>query len=183
MCELLHLVGGTILPSETFSQDCAKAGKILLGGEKNRSTESPLSSWISILPPDATLNCLLYNSPAYEASFPRTEGTLFLPLEGNQILFWEGRFMVSGMLISSRQVHAFHFFRVSHSLGTQWMLIIKMSVQDQVPQESVKHRHRITTSPPIKRTSKWFLKNFPAIAKKVILFRCLSKGVARFPAS
>ncbi|XP_072655874.1 treslin isoform X3 [Canis lupus baileyi] len=85
MCELLHLVGGTILPSETFSQDCAKAGKILLGGEKNRSTESPLSSWISILPPDATLNCLLYNSPAYEASFPRTEGTLFLPLEGKEI--------------------------------------------------------------------------------------------------
>ncbi|XP_077728201.1 treslin isoform X3 [Canis aureus] len=85
MCELLHLVGGTILPSETFSQDCAKAGKILLGGEKNLSTESPLSSWISILPPDATLNCLLYNSPAYEASFPRTEGTLFLPLEGKEI--------------------------------------------------------------------------------------------------
>ncbi|XP_072593376.1 treslin isoform X2 [Vulpes vulpes] len=85
MCELLHLVGGTILPSETFSQDCTKAGKILLGGEKNLSSESPLSSWISILPPDATLNCLLYNSPAYEASFPRTEGTLFLPLEGKEI--------------------------------------------------------------------------------------------------
>lgn len=87
MCELLHLVGGTILPSETFSRDCTKAGKILLGSEKKLASESPLSSWISTLPPDATLNCLLYNS-AYEASFPRMEGTLFLPVEGKQILLW-----------------------------------------------------------------------------------------------
>uniref|UniRef100_A0A452TLT2 TOPBP1 interacting checkpoint and replication regulator n=1 Tax=Ursus maritimus TaxID=29073 RepID=A0A452TLT2_URSMA len=83
VCELLHLVGGTILPSETFSRDCTKAGKILLGSEKKLASESPLSSWISTLPPDATLNCLLYNS-AYEASFPRMEGTLFLPVEGKE---------------------------------------------------------------------------------------------------
>ncbi|EFB17375.1 hypothetical protein PANDA_008253, partial [Ailuropoda melanoleuca] len=83
VCELLHFVGGTILPSETFSQDCTKAGKILLGSEKKLASESSLSSWISTLPPDATLNCLLYNS-AYEASFPRMEGTLFLPVEGKE---------------------------------------------------------------------------------------------------
>ncbi|XP_034880014.1 treslin [Mirounga leonina] len=83
VCELLHLVGGTILPSETFSQDCTKAGKRLLGSEKKLASESPLSSWISTLPPDATLNCLLYKS-AYEASFPRMEGTLFLPVEGKE---------------------------------------------------------------------------------------------------
>ncbi|XP_027427183.1 treslin isoform X1 [Zalophus californianus] len=83
VCELLHLVGGTILPSETFSQDCTKAGKILLGSEKKLASESPLSSWISTLPPDATLNCLLYNS-AYEASFPQMEGMLFLPVEGKE---------------------------------------------------------------------------------------------------
>lgn len=85
MCELLHVVGGTILPSETFSQDCTKAGEMLRGSEKKLASESAPSSWISALPPDATLNCLLYNS-AYEASFPRMEGTLFLPVEGKQIL-------------------------------------------------------------------------------------------------
>ncbi|XP_039072572.1 treslin [Hyaena hyaena] len=83
--QLLRLVGGSILPSETFSQDCAKAGKIPLGGEKKLPSESPLTSWISTLPSDATLNCLLYNSPAYEASFPRMEGTLFLPVEGKEV--------------------------------------------------------------------------------------------------
>nr|XP_060473425.1 treslin [Panthera onca] len=85
VCQLLHLVGGTILPSETFRQDCTKAGKILLGSEKKLSSESPLTSWISTLPSDATLNCLLYNSPAYEASFPRMEGMLFLPVEDKEI--------------------------------------------------------------------------------------------------
>uniref|UniRef100_A0A673TL12 TOPBP1 interacting checkpoint and replication regulator n=1 Tax=Suricata suricatta TaxID=37032 RepID=A0A673TL12_SURSU len=83
--QLLHLAGGAVLPSETLSQDCAKAGEILRGGEKNLSSDSPLTSWISTLPSEATLNCLLYNSPTYEASFPRTEGTLFLPVEGKEI--------------------------------------------------------------------------------------------------
>ncbi|XP_004763807.1 treslin isoform X1 [Mustela putorius furo] len=83
VCELLHVVGGTILPSETFSQDCTKAGEMLRGGEKKLASDSAPSSWISALPPDATLNCLLYNS-AYEASFPRMEGTLFLPVEGKE---------------------------------------------------------------------------------------------------
>ncbi|XP_022366890.1 treslin isoform X2 [Enhydra lutris kenyoni] len=83
VCELLHVVGGTILPSETFSQDCTKAREMLRGSEKKLASESAPSSWISALPPDATLNCLLYNS-AYEASFPRMEGTLFLPVEGKE---------------------------------------------------------------------------------------------------
>ncbi|XP_036787752.2 treslin [Manis pentadactyla] len=84
VCELLHQIGGTILPSETLSQDCTKAGKTLLRSEKKLSSEPHLSSWISTLPADATLNCLLYNSPEYEASFPRMEGTLFLPVEGKE---------------------------------------------------------------------------------------------------
>ncbi|XP_004370861.1 treslin [Trichechus manatus latirostris] len=83
--ELLHHVGGTILPSETFSQDFTKAGQTLLSGERNLSSEPHLSPWISTLPTDSTLNCLLYNSREYEASFPRTEGMLFLPLKGKEI--------------------------------------------------------------------------------------------------
>ncbi|XP_078182868.1 treslin isoform X2 [Callithrix jacchus] len=85
VCELLHHGGGTVLPSESFSWDFAKAGEMLLGGEQKLSSEPHLSPWISTLPTDATLNRLLYNSPEYEASFPRMEGMLFLPVEGKEI--------------------------------------------------------------------------------------------------
>ncbi|KAM8780286.1 treslin [Rhynchonycteris naso] len=85
VCELLQHVGGTVLPLETWSQDCTKAGKTLLGSEQHPSSEPHLSSWILTLPTDSTLNWLLYNSPEYEASFPRMEGTLFLPVEGKEI--------------------------------------------------------------------------------------------------
>ncbi|XP_040825511.1 treslin-like isoform X1 [Ochotona curzoniae] len=75
--ELLHHGGGTVLLSETFSWDLPKAGEVL-------SKEPHLSPWISTLPAEATLNHLLYNSPEYEASFPRMKGTLFLPVEAGQ---------------------------------------------------------------------------------------------------
>ncbi|XP_066094943.1 treslin isoform X3 [Saccopteryx bilineata] len=84
VCELLHHVGGTVFPLETWSQDCTKAGKTLLGSEQRLSSEPHLSSWILTLPTDSTLNWLLYNSPEYEASFPRMEGTLFLPVEAGK---------------------------------------------------------------------------------------------------
>ncbi|XP_058398416.1 LOW QUALITY PROTEIN: treslin [Diceros bicornis minor] len=83
--ELLHHVGGTILPYATFSQDFTKAKETLLHSERTLSCEPHLSSWISALPTDSTLNCLLYNSPEYEASFPSMEGMLFLPVEGKEI--------------------------------------------------------------------------------------------------
>lgn len=78
------------MPFESFSQDFTKAGGTLLSGERKLSREPRLSPWISTLPTDSTLNCLLYNSPEYEASFPQVEGTLFFPVEGNQILFGAG---------------------------------------------------------------------------------------------
>ncbi|XP_023604009.1 treslin, partial [Myotis lucifugus] len=78
VCELLQHLGGTVLPLETLSPDGTKAGETLF------SREPHLSSWVSALPTDSILNCVLYNSPEYEASFPRTEGTLFLPVEGKE---------------------------------------------------------------------------------------------------
>ncbi|XP_075413951.1 treslin [Tenrec ecaudatus] len=85
VCELLHHVGGTVLPSEMFSQDFPKAGQTLLSRERKRASPPPLSSWISALPTDSALNCLLYNAREYEASFPWAEGTLFLPVAGKEI--------------------------------------------------------------------------------------------------
>ncbi|KAF6079663.1 TOPBP1 interacting checkpoint and replication regulator [Phyllostomus discolor] len=84
VCELLQQVGGAILPSETWSQDSSRAGETPLGGDTQLSSEPGLL-WTSTLPTDSTLNCSLYNSPEYEASFPRTEGTLFLPVEGKEV--------------------------------------------------------------------------------------------------
>uniref|UniRef100_A0A8D2CLZ0 TOPBP1 interacting checkpoint and replication regulator n=1 Tax=Sciurus vulgaris TaxID=55149 RepID=A0A8D2CLZ0_SCIVU len=81
VCELLHHGGGTILPSETFSWGFTKSQQTLTSGERKMSSEPHLTPWISTLPTDATLNRLLYNSPEYEASFPRIEGTLFLPIK------------------------------------------------------------------------------------------------------
>ncbi|XP_076980287.1 treslin isoform X1 [Tamandua tetradactyla] len=83
VCELLHQVGGTVLPSETFSQS-TKAEETLPGGERKLSREPHLSQWISTLPIDSTLNYLFCNSREYEASFPRMEGTLLLPVEGKE---------------------------------------------------------------------------------------------------
>ncbi|XP_007651082.1 treslin isoform X1 [Cricetulus griseus] len=85
VCELLHHGGGTILPSETWSLGFTKVGETVLQSGDELSRDPHLSSWISALPIDATVNCLLYNSPEYEASFPQTEGTLFLPVKGKEI--------------------------------------------------------------------------------------------------
>ncbi|XP_028610666.1 treslin isoform X2 [Grammomys surdaster] len=84
VCELLHHGGGTILPAETWSLDFTKARETVVpcGGELSHKPH--LSPWISALPVDATVNCLLYNSE-YEASFPRVEGTLFLPVRGKEV--------------------------------------------------------------------------------------------------
>ncbi|XP_006867234.1 PREDICTED: treslin [Chrysochloris asiatica] len=84
VCEILHNVGGTVLPLETFSQDFPKAGRTQLSGDIKLSNEHQLSPWTSTLPTDSTLNRLLYNSREYGASFPQIEGTLLLPIKGKE---------------------------------------------------------------------------------------------------
>ncbi|KAM5291157.1 treslin [Glossophaga mutica] len=118
--ELLHQVGGAILPLDAWSQDSAKAGETPLGGEKQLSSEPGLSSWISTLPTNSTLNCLLYNSPEYEASFPRTEGMLFLPVEGKEIQeAW-------AVVLEPLAMHQRHFQKpvriILKGTATQWSL-------------------------------------------------------------
>ncbi|KAL1774283.1 treslin [Sigmodon hispidus] len=85
VCELLHHGGGTILPSETWSLGFTKVRETVLPSDVEPSREPHLSPWISALPIDATVNCLLYNSLEYEASFPKIEGMLFLPVRGKEI--------------------------------------------------------------------------------------------------
>ncbi|XP_020820618.1 treslin isoform X2 [Phascolarctos cinereus] len=88
MFELFHHVGGTILPSEILAQCINPDGEKLPYSERVNAEQGPpqlqFSSWISSLPFDSTLNCLLCQSPRHQASFPQIEGTLFLPTEGNK---------------------------------------------------------------------------------------------------
>ncbi|XP_004693045.1 PREDICTED: treslin [Condylura cristata] len=84
VCELLHHVGGTVLPSETFSQNSARARGPPRGSGREPPGERALADWLSALPADSTLNRLLHRSPEYEAAFPRMEGTLVLPVAGEE---------------------------------------------------------------------------------------------------
>ncbi|XP_028729556.1 treslin [Peromyscus leucopus] len=84
VCELLHHGGGTILPCETWSLGFPNGRETVLQSGGELSHEPHPSPWISALPIDAAINCLLYNSPEYEASFPQMEGTLFLPVKGKE---------------------------------------------------------------------------------------------------
>ncbi|XP_006885287.1 PREDICTED: treslin [Elephantulus edwardii] len=85
VCERLQSLGGTVLPSEPFSQNFPKTGQNLLSDERKPANKHLLSPWISTLPTDSSLNCMFYNSCQYEASFPRIEGMLFLPVKGKEI--------------------------------------------------------------------------------------------------
>ncbi|KAM4826438.1 treslin [Thomomys bottae] len=84
VCELLHRGGGAVLPSEIFSQGFSRTGEAVLEQEGKLPSTLHLSPWSLAWPADATLNRLLYNSPEHEASFPRIEGTLFLPVKGKE---------------------------------------------------------------------------------------------------
>ncbi|XP_072474256.1 treslin isoform X2 [Notamacropus eugenii] len=88
MYELFHHVGGTVLPSEILAQCFNQDGEKLPYRERVNADPGPpqlqFFPWISSLPFDSTLNCLLCPSSRYQASFPQIEGTLFLPTEGNE---------------------------------------------------------------------------------------------------
>ncbi|XP_075753196.1 treslin isoform X2 [Pelodiscus sinensis] len=85
MLELIRLVGGTILPSETLIQGLShhrtEASPLFCG--KSNSSKPQFARWTTFLPFDSTLNCLLSKPSVFQASFPQQEGTLFLSMNGN----------------------------------------------------------------------------------------------------
>lgn len=85
MLELLHQIGGTILPSETLVQ-CLSHHRAHLGHGFPEDLSSPVPQtlpWTSLLPLDSTLNCLFSKPSVFQAAFPKQEGTLFLSTPGN----------------------------------------------------------------------------------------------------
>ncbi|XP_069722508.1 treslin isoform X2 [Phaenicophaeus curvirostris] len=86
MFELLRQMGGTILPSETLVQ-CLNHHRadLACGFPGDSSSPAPQTvPWTTLLPLDATLNCLFSKPSVFQAVFPQQEGTLFLSMSGGE---------------------------------------------------------------------------------------------------
>ncbi|XP_027544424.1 treslin [Neopelma chrysocephalum] len=82
MFELICQTGGTILPAEALvrclSHPRADVAQSFLG-----DSSFPVP-WTTLLPLDATLNCLFSKPSVYRSVFPQQEGTLFLSMPGGK---------------------------------------------------------------------------------------------------
>ncbi|NXU58667.1 TICRR protein, partial [Turnix velox] len=86
MFELIRQVGGTILPSETLVQSLSHPRTDLAHGFLGDSSSIVPRSmpWTTLLPLDATLNCLFSKPSGFQAVFPQQEGTIFLSMPGGK---------------------------------------------------------------------------------------------------
>ncbi|XP_065544559.1 treslin isoform X2 [Lathamus discolor] len=76
--ELICQTGGTILPADTL---------VHFLSPHNFDFSSPVPQtvpWTTLLPLDATLNCLFLKPSVFQAVFPQQEGTLFLSMPGGK---------------------------------------------------------------------------------------------------
>ncbi|XP_043349216.1 treslin isoform X2 [Dermochelys coriacea] len=82
--QLICLVGGIILPSETLIQGLShhRTEEAPLFCRESSSSKPQFVPWTTILPFASTLNCLLSKPSVFQASFPRQEGALFLGKHG-----------------------------------------------------------------------------------------------------
>ncbi|KFQ23418.1 Treslin, partial [Merops nubicus] len=87
MCEVIRQIGGTILPAGTLEQCLSPHGAELAHGFLGDSG-SPLPQavpWTTLLPPEATLDCVFSKPSLFQAVFPQQEGTLFLSMPGGKM--------------------------------------------------------------------------------------------------
>ncbi|KAM8997192.1 treslin [Ara ararauna] len=78
MLELMCQTGGTILPADTLVH-------FLSPHNFDSSSSVPKTvPWTTLLPLDATLNCLFLKPSVFQAVFPQQEGTLFLSMPGGK---------------------------------------------------------------------------------------------------
>uniref|UniRef100_A0A8C3Y2K2 Treslin n=1 Tax=Catharus ustulatus TaxID=91951 RepID=A0A8C3Y2K2_CATUS len=86
MFEVICQMGGTILPAETLvhcvSHPREDAAPGFLGN--SRFPVPQAVPWATLLPLDATLNCLFSRPSVYRSVFPQQEGTLFLSMTGKK---------------------------------------------------------------------------------------------------
>lgn len=86
MFEVISQMGGTILPAailvHCLSHPRADVAPGFLGD--SRFPVPQAVPWTTLLPLDATLNCLFSRPSVYRSVFPQQEGTLFLSMPGNK---------------------------------------------------------------------------------------------------
>ncbi|NXY01856.1 TICRR protein, partial [Pteruthius melanotis] len=84
--EVIRQAGGTVLPAETLvhclSHPRADVAPGFLGD--SRFPVPQAVPWTTLLPLDATLNCLFSRPSMYRSVFPQQEGTLFLSMPGGK---------------------------------------------------------------------------------------------------
>uniref|UniRef100_A0A8C3MU02 Uncharacterized protein n=1 Tax=Geospiza parvula TaxID=87175 RepID=A0A8C3MU02_GEOPR len=86
MCEVIHQMGGTILPAETLVHSLSHPRADAASGflRDSRFPEPQAVPWARLLPLDGTLNCLFSRPSLYRSVFPQQEGTLFLSVPGGK---------------------------------------------------------------------------------------------------
>ncbi|NWI76501.1 TICRR protein, partial [Dryoscopus gambensis] len=86
MFEVICQTGGTILPAEALVH-CLSHPRADVAPDFLGDCGFPVPQavpWTSLLPLDATLNCLFSRPSVYRSLFPQQEGTLFLSMPGGQ---------------------------------------------------------------------------------------------------
>ncbi|NXD19872.1 TICRR protein, partial [Spelaeornis formosus] len=86
MFEVICQMGGTILPAETLVPCLAhpRTDAALGSLGDSKFPVSQAEPWATLLPLDATLNCLFSSPAVYGSVFPQQEGTLFLSVPGGE---------------------------------------------------------------------------------------------------
>ncbi|KAJ7396852.1 TOPBP1 interacting checkpoint and replication regulator [Pitangus sulphuratus] len=82
MFELIYQTGGTILPAEALVH-CLRHPRADVARSFLGDPGFPVP-WTTLLPLDATLNCLFSKPSVYRSVFPQQEGTLFLSMPGGK---------------------------------------------------------------------------------------------------
>ncbi|NXM31645.1 TICRR protein, partial [Oxyruncus cristatus] len=82
MFELICQTGGTILPAEALVH-CLNHPRVDVARSFLGDSGFPVP-WTTLLPLDATLNCLFSKPSVYRSVFPQQEGTLFLSMPGGK---------------------------------------------------------------------------------------------------
>uniref|UniRef100_A0A8D0EKH7 TOPBP1 interacting checkpoint and replication regulator n=1 Tax=Strix occidentalis caurina TaxID=311401 RepID=A0A8D0EKH7_STROC len=122
MFELICQMGGTILPAETLVQCLSHHRADLAHGFFGHSS-SPVPQtvpWTTLLPLDATLNCLFSKPSVFQAVFPQQEGMLFLSMPGNEPE--SCAVILEPLAMSQRQLHCPVNIFLKGSL-TAWSLV------------------------------------------------------------
>ncbi|NWI95899.1 TICRR protein, partial [Pitta sordida] len=86
MFEVIRQTGGTILPAETLVQSLGHPRADLAHGFLGDSSFPVPQAvpWTTLLPLDATLNCLFSKPSVHRSVFPQQEGALFLSIPGGK---------------------------------------------------------------------------------------------------